>query len=253
MKIAVFTGASSGIGREFARRIDAAEDFDEVWLIARREDRLRELAGELRAQTRVLPLDLTLPESFETYKTLLEETKPEIAVLVNAGGFGRFAAFSDIPLEEQQRMVDLNVKALMSVTYLSRPYLTRGSRVYQMGSMSSFQPVPWINVYGATKAFVLSFSRSLNREWKSAGIRVMAVCPLWVRTEFFDHAKRDDTISYYNHFYESSEVVTRALKDMKRGRDVSICGVAARNQQRAVKLLPHRLVMAVWCRQQKLK
>lgn len=253
MKIAVITGASSGIGREFVRQLDADERFDELWLVARRRERLEELQSEVRAPIRALALDLTQQESLDAYAALLEEHKPEIAVLVNASGFGHFGAFADLTLQEQLDMVDLNVKALLSMTYLSLPYLSAGSRVYQMGSMSSFQPVPWINVYGATKAFVLSFSRSLNVEWKSRGIRVMAVCPFWVRTEFFDRAKTDDTISYYSRFYESPDVVRRALTDMKRGRDVSVCGVYARNQRRLVKLLPHRLVMKVWCHQQKLK
>ncbi len=252
MKIAVITGASSGMGREFVRQLDRDEVFDELWLIARRRERLEELQSEVRAKVRPIALDLTDPASFDTYRALLEEHKPDIAVLVNAGGFGKFKAFADLTLEEQTNMVDLNVKALMSMTYLSLPYLHEGSRVYQMGSMSSFQPVPYINVYAATKAFVLSFSRSLNVEWRGRGIRVMAVCPFWVKTEFFDRARTDDTISYYSHYYEADEVVTRALKDMKRGRDVSVCGAAARRQMRLVKLLPHRLVMKIWCKQQHL-
>ena len=140
----------------------------------------------------------------------------------------------------------------MAVTYVSLPYLKAGSRVYQMGSLSSFQPVPYIGVYGATKAFVLSFSRALNVELKKKKIHVMAVCPEWVKTEFFDHAVTDESvITYYNKFFTAEEVITRALKDMKRRRDVSICGFSIRAQVLLTKLLPHTLVMKIWCKQQK--
>jgi short-subunit dehydrogenase len=137
------------------------------------------------------------------------------------------------------------------MTYLTLPYMKEGGRIYQIDSLSSFQPVPYIGVYGATKAFVLSFSRALGVELKKRGIRVLAVCPGWVKTEFFDRAVSDDTITYYNHFYTAEQVVTRAMKDMKRGRDVSICGFRIRAQVFFTKLLPHRLVMKIWCKQQK--
>ena len=147
---------------------------------------------------------------------------------------------------------NLNVKALMGITYLTLPYMERGSCIYQIDSLSAFQPVPYINVYGATKAFVLSFSRALNAELKPRGIRVMAVCPGWVKTEFFDHAVTDDTsITYYNRFYEAKDVIRRALQDMARGRDVSILGFPIRVQVFFTKLLPHRLVMWIWLKQQK--
>ena len=114
-----------------------------------------------------------------------------------------------------------------------------------------FQPVPYIGVYGATKAFVLSFSRALNVELNSRKIRVMAVCPGWVKTEFFDHAVVDDTITYYNKVFTPEEVISRALRDMKKGKDVSVCGFSIRAQVLLTKLLPHKIVMKIWCRQQK--
>ncbi len=251
MKIAVITGASSGMGREFVRRIDAEENFDEIWVIARRLERLESLGGTVRAHLRPMTLDLTERACLEEYAAALEKEMPEVAVLVNGSGFGKFGEFFRIPLDTQLSMIDLNDKALVAMTYLTLPYMTAGGRIYEIASLSSFQPVPYINVYGATKAFVLSFTRSLNVELKARGIRALAVCPGWVRTEFFDHAVTDDTITYYNHFYNPDEVVIRALKDMKRGKDVSICGLRIRIQVFFTKLLPHRLVMKIWCRQQK--
>lgn len=251
MKIAVITGASSGMGREFVKQLDAQTQFDEVWVIARRRDKLESLADEIKAKVRPVCLDLSKRESFDEYAELLRTETPEVAVLVNGSGFGKFGAFTEMALDEQLAMIDLNDKALVAMTYLTLPYMREGGQIYQIDSLSSFQPVPYINVYGATKAFVLSFSRALNVELKKRGIRVMAVCPGWVRTEFFDHAVTDDTITYYNKYFDPDEVVTRALRDMKKGKDVSVCGLSVRMQVRATKLLPHKLVMKIWCRQQK--
>lgn len=252
MKIAVITGASSGMGREFALALDRTLDVDEIWLIARRQDRLEALAQTLTHAAHPISLDLLDQASLDAYAALLAQHKPVVTALVNGSGFGKFKAFDQVPLSVYNDMVDLNVKALMGITYLTLPYMERGSCIYQIDSLSAFQPVPYINVYGATKAFVLSFSRALNAELKPWGIRVMAVCPGWVKTEFFDHAVTDDTsITYYNRFYEAKDVIRRALQDMARGRDVSILGFPIRVQVFFTKLLPHRLVMWIWLKQQK--
>ena len=254
-KIAVITGASSGMGREFVLALDKQQDFDALWLIARRRDKLEALAAAPRAPVRAISLDLGVQSEIDKYKALLETEQPDVRVLVNAAGFGKFKAFTALSLEEQLAMIDLNDKALVSKTYLTLPYMTEGSCIYQLGSLSSFQPVPYINVYGASKAFVLSFSRALNKELQKQkrGIKVMAVCPGWVSTDFFDRAVVDnDTIVYYNRFYTAEAVIKRALKDMKKGKDVSICGFPVRTQVLATKHLPHGIVMEIWCKQLKM-
>ena len=252
-KIAVITGASSGMGREFVKALDRQQKFDEIWVIARRRDRLEALASEVNAPIRPLALDLSKQGDIGVYADLLSHEKPHVSVLVNAAGFGKFKAFAELSLDEQLAMIDLNDKALVAMTYHTLPYMTEGDCIYQLGSLSSFQPVPYINVYGASKAFVLSFSRALNVELKKQkrGIKVMAVCPGWVRTDFFERAVVDDTITYYNKYFTPQEVVERALKDMKRGRDVSVCGASIRAQVTLTKLLPHGIVMEIWCKQQK--
>ena len=128
--------------------------------------------------------------------------------------------------------------------------------VLQLASLSSFQPVPYINVYGATKAFVMSYSRALNRELKTKGIRMMSMNPAWVKTEFFDHAIKpgDDAVTYFNVMYEAKDVVATGLHDLYRTKkDVSIHGLPIKLQVLGVKLLPHRLVMNIWMKQQKHK
>ena len=251
MKISVVTGASSGMGRDFVKMLDKIENCEEIWVIARRADRLRELTSETGKRIIPIELDLSLEESYEKYGEMLKAADADVVALVNAAGFGKFGDFEGIPLKEQMNMIDLNCKALMAVTYITLEYMKEGSRVYQIASLSSFQPVPYITTYGATKAFVLSFTRALNVELKKRGIKCIAICPGWVKTEFFDRAVKDDTIKYYNRFFTSEEVVTRAVYDMYRGKDVSVCGADIRGQVLLTKLLPHKLVMKIWCKQQK--
>ncbi len=256
MKLAVITGASSGIGREFAKRIAKEEPIDEMWLIARRLDRLNELKDELSTKYpaitfRPISLDLSLIESIKLYEMLLEKAAPELTVLVNGSGFGKFGKFTDIPLDEHANMIDLNSKSLVLLTQASLSFMKKGAKIYNIDSLSSFQPVPYITVYAATKSFVLSFSRALGAELKDRAIRVLAVCPGWVNTEFFQRAITDDTITYFNRVFESEEVVERAIRDMNRGKDVSVIGFSIRLQVLATKLLPHKLVMKIWMNQQK--
>ena len=250
MEIAVVTGASSGMGREFVYALDRQHKFDEIWVLARREERLRELQKKVRARIRPIPCDLLRRESIRDYEGLLASEKPSVAVLVNAAGFGLFGTFEDMPLDQQLDIIGLNDQVLTGMTYVTLPYMKKGGKIYNMGSLSSFQPVPYINVYGASKAYVLSFSQALGMELKGRGIRVMAVCPGWVSTEFFDRAVTDDTVSYYNRFYKPEQVVSKALWDMRLGKSVSVLGVPERCQVGLVKHAPASFIMKAWCRQQ---
>ena len=179
-----------------------------------------------------------------------------MGLLVNASGFGKFRAVADTPLETNLNMVDLNCQAVMALCQLTAPYMPRGGQIINIASVAAFQPIPYINVYGATKAFVLSFSRALNRELRSQGVRVMALCPFWTRTAFFDRATGDggeSVVKKYVAMYEPEQLVQRAWRDAKQGKDVSQYGFVARFQAGLTKLLPHSLVMDVWMRQQKLQ
>ena len=254
MKIAIVTGASSGMGREFVLQLSQYVKVDEIWVIARRETALTELQKDTPVPVRPVPLDLCNSESFDRYAQLLAQETPDVALLVNAAGFGKFGAFDKIPLEEDCRMIDLNCKALVAMTRLTLPYMHSGSHILQLDSLSAFQPVPYISTYGATKAFVLSYTRAISRELRPRGIRVMAMNPGWVKTEFFDHALKTNSseVQYFNHLYEAKDVVATGLKDLYRTKkDVSIHGLLVRNQVRLVKLLPHSLVMKIWMTQQK--
>ena len=250
MKIAVVTGSSSGMGREFVKAIDRDYMLDEIWVIARRRDRLEELAGECRTKVRAIPLDLLEKKDINAYKELLISEKPHIHILVNSAGCGLFGEFTEMDLDSQLDIIDLNDKALTAMTYLSLPYMEEGDMIINMASNSSWQPVPYINVYGASKAYVMSFSRALGMELRGRKIHVMAVAPGWIKTEFFDHAVHDDTIKYYDRFYTAEQVVEKAMKDLKKKKEVSILGFPVRAQVALVKHLPVKMVMNTWCKQQ---
>ena len=253
-RIAIVTGASSGMGREFVLQLSNWETFEEIWVIARRTERLEELASQVPVPVRPISLDLTDPDALTYYQDLLEAAAPNVGLLANIAGFGKFGRYDQIPLADSLKMIDLNCKALVAVTELTLPYMQRGAKLMNLDSLSAFQPVPYLNVYASTKAFVLSYTRSLARELRPRGIRVMAVNPGWVKTEFFDHATQtsNDAVTYYNKLYEAKDVIATALKDLyKTKKDVSIHGAAVRRQVRLVKLLPHSLVMNIWMRQQK--
>ena len=254
MSIAIVTGASSGMGKEFVFQLSQYVTVDAVWVIARREEALKALQEQVAVPIRPVPLDLCKKESFTAFAKLLETEKPDIKLLVNAAGFGKFGIFDEIPFEEDCRMIDLNCKALVAMTRLCLPYMKEGSHILQLDSLSAFQPVPYIATYAATKAFVLSYTRAANAELKPRGIRMMAMNPGWVKTEFFDHALQtnDGHIQYYNHLYEAKDVVATGLKHLyKTKKEYSVYGLPIRNQVRLVKLLPHNLVMKIWMKQQK--
>lgn len=252
-RIAIVTGASSGMGRRFAETAAKRVDFDELWIVARRMDRLQEVADSL-SDVKVRCICADLSEGVGPIADALAEGGCEVVLLVNAAGYGKFQAVEDVPAEVADNMLELNCRALMDMCYICLPHMRRGARILNIASVAAFQPVPYVTEYAATKAFVLSFSRGLWKELRGRGITVTALCPYWTRTEFFARANSGtaskDRVTYFNAMYEPSDLVRRAWRDLLRGRDISTFGFVARAQIALVKLLPHRIVMHVWCRQQ---
>ena len=250
--IAIITGASSGMGRCFVETIrELGQPLDEIWVIARRLERLQELTAPY--PIRPIALDLSDRTSFAGYRQLLEQEQPRVALLVNASGFGKFCATMDVSLEENWNMVDLNCQALMAMCQLTAPYMAEHGSIINIASVAAYQPIPYINVYGASKAFVMRFSRGLNRELKQ--VQVMAMCPFWTKTEFFQRAigaGADTVVKKYVAMYAPEDQVRRAWRDLKRGKDISKYGFTARFQMILAKLLPHSFVMSFWMKQQRL-
>lgn len=253
MKIAVITGASAGIGREFVYAVDRQGQYDEIWVIARRAERLEELKSACKNKIRPVPLDLSDSGSIESFAALLKAEQPEMALLVNAAGCGVFGPFEEKELDKLLGSAQLNALSLTAMCHVSLPYMRSGSAIVNMGSNSAWQPVPYQAVYGASKSYVLSFSRAIGRELRSRGIHVMCVCPGWIKTEFQKVAHHDDYIHYVDKWYGPDEVAAQAMKDLKKKKSVSILGHPVRRQVRLVKFLPTKLVMDIWCKQQNIK
>ncbi|MCM1192253.1 MAG: SDR family NAD(P)-dependent oxidoreductase [Butyrivibrio sp.] len=250
MNIAIVTGASSGLGAEYVRQLDSFECFNEIWVIARRQERLAALQAQVKTRLRPLACDLTKEESIRQLTALLRKKKPNVRVLINCAGFGKIGSYRHIPLEQCQQMIDLNCRAAVTVTQTVLPYMHRGGRILEICSTSAFQPLPCMNVYAASKAFLYRYSRALANELKGTGVRVTAVCPFWVRgTEFISAAKDTDSSRQINNFPLSSrreDVVRRSLQDSRRGRTVSTPGFACTLHRILSKFMPGSLMMAVW-------
>lgn len=257
MKIAVVTGASSGMGREFVQRLDKV-GLDEIWGIGLGKQALEEVKGILKTNFRYFDMDLTDSKNLKFYKDALMEANPEVEWLVNASGFGKFGRYDEINLETSLNMIDLNCKALVYITETTLPFMHEGGKIAQFSSVAGFQPVPYINVYSATKAFVLNYSRSLSAELKSRKITVTAVCPYWTQTSFFERAKKIDhktnseVVTKYAVMYNPEKVVRKAFYDVKKGKSMSVYGLKAKTQIMLSKLLPKSIIMKIWTKQQHL-
>jgi hypothetical protein len=224
MDIGIVTGASAGLGWEFARQIDTKYHLDELWIIARREDRLEELAGLLDTPAKILAMDLTSKDEISTLEQLLQEGDFRIRVLVNNAGFGKRGSFADIDLDAQLDMVDLNVRAVVHLTHLTLPYMQRGDQLIQVASSAGFLPMGNFAVYAASKAFVTNFSNAIAAELQEKGVIVTAVCPGPVATEFQSISGSNPAESRYLGKATAEKVVAKALRNARHGKWFSIYG-----------------------------
>lgn len=249
MKIAIITGASSGLGRGYAENIGRFESFDEIWLIARRVERLKALSQVLDVRSRCIPLDLSAPDSAAMLSALLDREKPVVSLLVNAAGAGRIGRSDEISIADQNMMISLNAAAVAAVTSAVLPYMEKGGRIMQIASASAFLPVPYVNVYAATKAFVLSYSRALGYELRRRGISVTAVCPYWIKdTEFISVAEKGDraTVGSYPFAITMKRVIASSLVACYRRKKLSTPGVFPTVMHLASKVLPSSWMMGMW-------
>lgn len=247
MKTAVVTGASSGMGREFVRQLALKYSWlDEIWVIARRAGELEKLKEEIReVSVRPLPLDISREEDLGKLKTILGKEKPRILFLVNAAGMGIQKEFARTSLEDILMMTKLNCTALTGITRICLPYCPEGSRIFMLASAAAFVPQPGFGVYAASKAYVVSFSRALNRELKNRRIQVTAVCPGPVDTPFLEKMGGKDRMPAYKKPFIASprQVVRKALRDGARGRELSVPGIFIKCLKAGCKLLPHSLIL----------
>lgn len=245
--IAIITGASSGVGREFARQLDATEGLDEIWLVARRREVLEEVAASLATTARVLPLDLTKMASFSQLSALLQEEGPDVRWLVNSAGFGKFGAFQDIDEKATADMVRLNCLGVVEACYQVLPHMSAGSRIINLASIAGVVPQPRLTVYSATKGFVLDFSRTLDHELTPAGIHVTALCPKFMHTGFLDDPGDEEAARAMTMigFEPVKHVVRSALRYARRGWPLCIPAWDLKAAHVITKILPTTWVMYI--------
>ncbi len=230
METALITGASSGIGEAFAREL-AAKNTNLV-LVARSEDKLNQLAqqlqGQFNLQTEVIVQDLTEPEAAHTLFHQVDRLGLNIDLLINNAGFGDYGAFGDRPLDKQLEMIQLNITALVGLTGLFLPGMKqRGSgSIINVSSIAGFQPLPYMSVYAATKAFVLNFTEALWAENKNSGVRFLALCPGPTESQFFQVAEFPSSFGgkNSNNMTPAAEVVKDALKALEKNQSTLVTG-----------------------------
>jgi short-subunit dehydrogenase len=244
MTTALITGASSGLGADFAR-LFAADGYDLV-LVARREDKLRELAAELKVKSTIIAADLSQHDAAAYVVGRLVNV--EIDALVNNAGLGFAGAFVDIDLEKELEMIHVNIVALTQLTkLLLPPMVKRGrGRILNVASTASFQPGPLMAVYYATKAYVLSFSEALAEELRKTGVTVTALCPGPTATGFAAVANVGATRLFSMMPPMKSMSAARAgYEGMKRGRRVVVPGLKNKLLAESVRFTPRRLVTTI--------
>ncbi|MBQ8719443.1 MAG: SDR family NAD(P)-dependent oxidoreductase [Clostridia bacterium] len=248
MSVAIITGASSGIGREFARQLKEKCGVDEFWFVARRRENMEALRDELGVSAEIISADLTKPEGIDAVRERLTEKKPTVKYLVNAAGFGNFGAFDELPESDVAGMIDLNVKATVLLTHLVVPYMVRGGRIVQLGSGSCFTPLPYFNVYSSSKVFVLHYTKSLNYELKKYGIRATCLCPGWVETEFLEKSMLNKKThpKSMKPLLKCEAVVAKCLKALKRGRAMCVMNWYTKLQHVLFKLMPDPILTKMW-------
>ena len=249
MSVAIITGASSGIGAEFAKHY--AGRVDELWLVARRKEKMVELGESLGVKYKIIAADLCQREGIEAIRAQLENEKPEVKYLVNAAGFGDFGGFDEISERKVEMMIDLNVKALVLITHMVIPYMLRGGRIIQLGSGSCFTPLPYFNTYSSGKVFVLHYTKSLNFEIKKYGLRATCFCPGWVHTEFIGKATAEEGVTRprdnaMKPLLNCEKVVRGCVRASDKGRTMYVTNWYTKLQHLLFKILPDPILTHLW-------
>lgn len=247
MNIAVITGASSGLGWEYAKAVyETRADLDEIWVIARREDRLQELQAELGSTVIPVAFDITDPQAVEEYVQLLKNKNATVKLLINNAGFGKLDNFEDIQPQENARMVRLNCEALTVMTSVTLPFMNEHSEIINSCSIASFAPNTRMAVYSSTKAYVMSLSRALRLELKPRKINVLAVCPGPMSTEFLEVAniqKGSSATFDMMPRVNARTMAVKSLKASKKRKAVYTNRVFYKFYRLLAKILPHSIVM----------
>jgi len=244
MKIAIVTGASSGLGKVFFEKLTARyKSLDEIWLIARREDRLKELAAQYpKRNIRVLPLDLSDTDSFKKLEAVLKEQKPDIRVLINNAGFDKAGLFREMNHEDILSLISLNVMGTTMISRVCLPYMHRGSYQIITGSIGSFAPLPWRAVYSATKAYVRFLARALHEEERKRGVNIMLLSPGSMDTEMFHANTSGGKLSLFP-FLDLDKETVKAMKKAEKGAAAYTPRAVYKGYRALAKLVPSAIMV----------
>lgn len=246
-KIALITGASSGFGSLMATKLSKQfKCIDEFYLVARREDRLREVAKATDKPCKIISMDLCDGDNIKKLIDIVANDNVSIKMLINCAGFGIYGDFIESDSDKCADMIELNCKALTMITKEIIPFMSYNSRIINIASSAAFLPQKKFAVYAATKAYVLSFTRALNQELKGMTIHCTAVCPGPANTEFFDIAlKNADALPFYKEIFmaDAEKVVDKAIKDSINKKEVSVYGIPMNLFRALSKFLPNGLIL----------
>ena len=249
MNYTLTTGASRGIGEALARR--CAQEGHHLVLVARSQEKLETLAKELNqlyhVDVQVVAFDLLLPQAAEQLKQICQDRQWRIRILINNAGFGLWGAHAEVALADQMDVVRLNIMALVAMCHNFIPLLQQehDAHILNVGSISSYQPVPYFSIYAASKSFVLSFSRSLRLETQPLGIGVTCVCPGFTQSHFFDKAGTAPFISSTKFQMSAEAVADAAMRGMKNHQAVVVPGLVFKLCTYLSRYLPVRLTTRV--------
>ena len=241
--IAIITGATGGIGQIFIEKISKREDIDEIWAVGRNTDKLSDIAGRF---SKAVPLESDLAaDNILKITEKLQKEKPVVTMLVNNAGTAYMGLFEEMELSAVEEICRINCSVPSLLMKATLPYMAPGSRIINISSASSFQPNPYLAMYSASKIFLKNLSRALNQEFKSRRITVTAVCPGWVDTGMLPREKNGRKIRYAG-MISPEKVVTKALRDSAKGKDVSVPGFFAKYFRFYSRITPEKLVMKQW-------
>lgn len=253
-KIAIITGASAGLGREFVKILRRRKDIDEIWAIARNQDKLDKLQKEMGKKIRPISMDLSDRTRIEELGGMLSADQAAVQYLINNAGYAKFCSYDDLSVEESLNMIDLNISGVVAMGLVCIPHMPRGSHIINIASQASFQPLPYQNLYSSTKAFVRNYTRALNVELMDRGITATAVCPGWLKTDLYDRANigASKATRRFCGMTTPDKVAQKAVMDADRGRDLSIYSFYVNFCHIGAKLLPQRVMMKLWLFQQRI-
>ena len=241
-RVAIVTGSTGGIGSEFVRQIASDENIDEIWAVGRNKEKLDKLVSEY---SKVVPVIADLSKGTGEISDRLKDANPEVKLLINNAGTGYLGLFENMGTEKVESLCTLNCTVPAMLVSECLPYMKEGSGIINISSSSSFQPNPYLTMYSASKVFVKNFSRALRVELKNRGIKVTCSCPGWVDTGMLPKEANGKKI-HYTGMISPEKVVSKALSDLRRGKELSLPSFFAKYFRVYSKLMPTKLVMGQW-------